>query len=98
LIEAPTPVLLLLGASACAAVWVDVLVWRRSDHVLFKMAVTLVTLIPVLGPIVGLWVTSFPDKMHPDLQAKYKNTVNVYSVPKDFIRSQVEGQSTDEKA
>jgi len=97
LLETPTPVLILLCASALAAVWVDVLVWRRNDHVLFKVAVTLVTLIPVLGPIVGLWVTSFPDKLHPDLQAKYKNTVNVYSVPKDFIRRQVEGVGKDDR-
>jgi len=72
-----------------------VLVWRRDDPVLFKVAVTLVTLIPVLGPIVGLWVTSFPDKMYPDLQARYKNAVNAYSVPTDLIRRQVEGVGKD---
>ena len=82
---------MVLGISILASLWVAVLVWRRDDHVLFKCAATLITFIPVLGPLFGLWVTSFPDKMHPDMQAKYKNAVNVYSVPKESIEARARG-------
>lgn len=57
------------------------LIWRREDPVLLKVAVTIVAFIPVVGPVFALWVCSFPDRMHPALRAKYKNRVNVYSVP-----------------
>ena len=96
MLDLSTPVWLLLGVSSFASVCVAALVWRRNDHVLFKVSVTVVSFIPVIGPIVGLWVTSFPDKLHPDLQAKYKNAVNVYSVPKEAIRRQVLGTGKDD--
>ncbi len=98
MLDLPTPVLLLIGTSTLAALWVDVLVWRREDHVLFKLAVTLVSLIPVIGPIAGFWITSFPDKMHPDLQAKYKTAVNNYAVPEEHIRDQVARAAENEGA
>ncbi|UUZ67847.1 hypothetical protein LP416_26010 [Polaromonas sp. P2-4] len=71
-----------LCASAVASCLVAILIWRRDELVIFRIAVTLVAFFPVVGPIFALWVTSFPDRMHPALQAKYKNTVNTYSVPK----------------
>lgn len=73
--------LLGFGASLIASLLVIRLVWRRDDPVFFKVCITLLALIPFIGPIAGLWVTSFPDKMHPDMQAKYKNTVNSCSFP-----------------
>ena len=73
--------LLGFGASFIASLLVIRLVWRRDDPVFFKIFVTLVALIPFIGPVAGLWVTTFPDKMHPGMQAKYKNTVNSYSFP-----------------
>lgn len=97
LFDVSIPALLVLSISTIAAVWVDVFVWRREDPVLFKLAVTLLSLVPVLGPIAGLWITSFPDKMHPDLQAKYKNTLNAYKVPKDFIQRQAGEGAGDNK-
>lgn len=92
----PTPMLLVFGVSALASVCVAVLAWRRKDPVLFKVGVTLVTFLPVVGPLFGLWVASFPDKIHPDMQAKYKNTVNVYSVPTARIEASVNGKGRDD--
>ena len=79
--ELPVKTLLGFGASLIASLLVIRLVWKRNDPVFFKICITLLTLIPFIGPIAGLWVSSFPDKMHPDMQAKYKNTVNSYSFP-----------------
>ena len=79
--ELPVKTLLGFGVSLIASLLVIRLVWRRDDPVFFKIFVTLVALIPFIGPVAGLWVTTFPDKMHPGMQAKYKNTVNSYSFP-----------------
>ena len=87
--ELPVKTLLGFGASLIASLLVIRLVWRRDDPVFFKVCITLLALIPFIGPIAGLWVTSFPDKMHPDMQAKYKNTVNSYTLPKSSIEASV---------
>lgn len=79
--DIPLPALMALGASAVGSCLVTFLVWRREDPILLKVMTTAVAFLPVIGPLFALWVCSFPDRMHPALQAKYKNTVNVYSVP-----------------
>lgn len=79
--DIPFPALMTLCVSAVASCLVAVLVWRRDEPLIFRVAVTLVAFIPVVGPVFALWVTSFPDRMHPALQAKYKNMVNRYSNP-----------------
>ena len=95
--ELPVKTLLGFGVSLVASLLVIRLVWRRDDPVFFKIFVTLVALIPFIGPVAGLWVTTFPDKMHPDMQAKYKNTVNSYSFPtapaKATIKNTAEAKS-----
>ena len=78
-----------LAASLAASVWVAGVVWRRNDPLLFKCAVVVLGFLPVVGPAIALWICSFPDKMHPDMQAKYKRVVNSYSVPKDAIEASV---------
>ena len=65
-------------------------IWRRGDPLLLKIGTTVVAFLPVVGPLLALWVLSFPDRMHPDLRAKYKNVVNVYAVPKEAIDARVE--------
>jgi predicted PurR-regulated permease PerM len=80
--DVPFPALMALCVSAVASCLVAILIWRRDEPVIFRIAVTVVAFFPVVGPIFALWVTSFPDRMHPALQARYKNTVNAYSVPR----------------
>ena len=61
---------------------VTFVVWkRRADPVLFKVILTVVAFVPVLGPLFAMWTVSFPDRMHPALQAKYPKMVNSYSFP-----------------
>lgn len=79
--DIPFPALVTLCVSAVASCLVAILIWRRDEPVIFRIAVTVVAFFPVVGPIFALWVTSFPDRMHPALQAKYAKTVNSYSVP-----------------
>lgn len=79
--DVSTRALVVCGASALASVIVVALVWRRHDPLTLRLGTTLVAFVPILGPLFGLWVLSFPDRMHPNLQAKYKNTINSYSMP-----------------
>ncbi|WP_411884914.1 hypothetical protein [Polaromonas sp. YR568] len=79
--DIPFPALMALCASALASCGVTILIWRRDEPVLFRVAVTVVAFFPVVGPVFALWITSFPDRMHPALQAKYPKTVNRYSIP-----------------
>ena len=52
---------LLLGASLAFTI----LVWFRliglKEHLGLKVLIAVVALIPVIGPIVGLWITGMPD-------------------------------------
>lgn len=89
--DIPHTALIALGVSAVGSCLVTVLVWRREDPLFLKVVVTAVAFLPVIGPLFALWVCSFPDRMHPALQAKYKNTVNFYSVPK---RKPVDGDES----
>lgn len=77
----------MLVVSACASVGVLFLIWRRRDPLVLKVATTVVALVPVAGPLFALWVVSFPDRMHPALQAKYKNAVNSYTTPSEWNKS-----------
>jgi hypothetical protein len=80
---------LLVGllASAVASIGMLVLIWRKRDPLLLKLGTTVVAIIPFIGPLLALWVVSFPDRMHPALQAKYKNTVNSYSTPSKWEKA-----------
>lgn len=79
--DIPTPVMLVLGLSGAVSLVVAALVWRRHDPLVLKLGTMLVAFIPVVGPLLALWVMSFPDRMHPALQAKNRYG-NFYSVPK----------------
>jgi hypothetical protein len=79
--DVPFPALMALCVSAVASCGVTILIWRRDEPVIFRAAVTLVAFFPVVGPVFALWVTSFPDRMHPALQAKYPKVVNNYTIP-----------------
>ena len=79
--------LFVLSASTVASIWVATIVWRRGDPLLFRCAVVVLGFLPVVGPLIALWICSFPDKMHPDMQAKYRRVVNSYSVPTAAIEA-----------
>jgi hypothetical protein len=79
--DIPFSALMALCASALASCGVTILIWRRDESVFFRVAVTVVAFLPVVGPIFALWISSFPGRMHPALQAKYPETVNRYSIP-----------------
>src|SRR5687767_3843386 len=84
LTEIRLPLLLALAASAVVSIGILFLIWRRNDPLLLKLGTSVVAFIPFIGPLLALWVVSFPDRMHPALQAKYKNVVNSYTTPSEW--------------
>ena len=43
-----------------------------------KVVLTGVLLVPVIGPIFVYWISNFPSRLHPDVQARYPKQVNSY--------------------
>jgi hypothetical protein len=58
--------------------WLVVRVWKTADPPFFKIILTLLAAVPVIGPVAVYWISNFPSRLHPDVQAKYPKTVNVY--------------------
>ena len=47
-------------ASELIALWIVWRLWRSTDHLFFKIVLSVFALIPVLGPILALWIGNFP--------------------------------------
>mgnify|MGYP003579544602 FL=1 len=48
--------------SELAAVWIIWRLWRSSDVLFFKISLSVIALLPVVGPILALWMGNFPTK------------------------------------
>lgn len=71
--------LAIFAVSGIVSLLISILVWRKSkDSVFLKVFITLIVFIPVLGPLLAMWVISFPNRMPRSMQAKYPRTVNRY--------------------
>jgi hypothetical protein len=81
----PADLLLVLSVCVAAFACASFFVWRRKgDALAFKLLLTVVALVPILGPFMVLWVLSFPDRMHTSLQAKFPKVVNTYTLPREL--------------
>jgi hypothetical protein len=56
--------------------------WRSRDPLFFKLLLSLVGLIPLLGPLILLWNNLWPSRWPEGMQAKFRNHVNQYTYPK----------------
>ncbi len=66
--QSVSPWLLALWAiSSVAAVVLCVRLWRSRDELFFKITLSVLAFVPVLGPLFVLWVWKFPQSMHPEL-------------------------------
>jgi hypothetical protein len=63
------------------AIYLTFRIWKTADPNWFKVLLTLIAFVPFFGPLFVFWIANFPDRMHPSMQAKYKNAVNSYSFP-----------------
>jgi len=53
-------------------------VWRSRDPVLLKATLTLILLVPVIGPVVVYWISNFPDPAHPSLRDQNRYSADMH--------------------
>lgn len=46
--------------SELIALWIIWKLWRSDDHLFFKVTLSLLVFLPVLGPLLVLWIGNFP--------------------------------------
>jgi hypothetical protein len=63
------PAVWIVLVSEAVALWVILKLWRSADQVFFKVSLSLLALIPVLGPLLALWISDFPEVEPEVLQA-----------------------------
>lgn len=51
--------------------------WKSDDHLFFKAALSVFALIPVLGPVLVLWLSNFPSSLPPALRDQYRYSTDV---------------------
>lgn len=63
-----TPAVWIVLASEVLAMWLILKLWRSGDRVFFKVSLSLLALIPVLGPLLAFWISDFPEEEPEVLQ------------------------------
>jgi hypothetical protein len=77
----------LVALSTLGAVLLSVRVWRSSDPTPFKVVLTLLALIPVLGPVTVYWISNFPSPLHPALRDYHAKQPDVYDRWRDVLEA-----------
>ncbi len=72
---------LLLAASFLLTLFVWFRLIRLKEHPALKVVIALLALIPVLGPLIGLWLTGMPD-VQP---RRFRATMNHWGIGGRFI-------------
>jgi hypothetical protein len=70
--------LVVVIVSEAVALWVAVRAWRSADPLLLKLGVTAVAIIPLIGPLVAIWVGNFPPSLPKALQDRHARQPDVY--------------------
>ena len=74
-----TVIVLVVGISEILAIFLIWSVWRTSDFVAMKIALSVLALIPVVGFLGALWVHGFPSVQPSALQNKYRYSTDVFN-------------------
>lgn len=69
--------LFIVGLSELLAFWLIWRLWRSDDALFFKLALSAIALIPVIGPVVALWLGNFPPVASPAMQDRLRYGTDV---------------------
>jgi len=72
----PTWLIVVLVSEAVAA-WLIWHVWQSEDHLFFKVFLSCLALVPVLGPVLTLWISNFPTPLPWALRDRSPKTTDV---------------------
>jgi hypothetical protein len=70
--------LAVVALSELVAAWIIWRLWRSEEHVFFKASLSILALIPVVGPLFAIWIGNFPDKVPSILQDRYRYSSDVF--------------------
>ena len=55
------PWITLLVVSEAISAWLLWRLWQSEDHLFFKISLSIVAIVPLLGTLMVLWIGNFPD-------------------------------------
>ncbi len=70
--------LIVILASEAVSLWLLICLWKSEEHPFLKIILSLLSLIPVLGPAVVLWISRFPERAPQALQDRSRHRADVY--------------------
>lgn len=74
---APTLTQLVIAISEVVAAVLIWRLWKSDEHRFLKVALSALALIPILGPLLVLWLSNFPSTLPPALRDQYRNSTDV---------------------
>ncbi len=63
-----TPVIVIAVLSWLLSLHLLIKLWSSADLLTIKIALSVLLLVPVVGPLAYYWIQAFPEPSHPDLQ------------------------------
>jgi hypothetical protein len=85
-IDKTTVILAVVMVSELVAIWLITKIARTDDYLLLKMGLALIALIPVVGPLMTLWIANFPPSQPPGFQDRVGRGADVTHRWQDFFR------------
>lgn len=79
--------------SEVIAVWLIWKIWKSSDYPFFKIAFSILALVPIVGPVLVLWIGHFPSVQPRALQDQVRYRTDVL----DRWRHVFEEKNPDER-
>lgn len=69
--------LIVVVLSELLSIWLIWRLWRSSDHLFFKISLSALAMIPVVGPLLLMWLRNFPEKVPGIFQDRDRYTADV---------------------
>jgi hypothetical protein len=69
--------LVVVALSEVVAAYLIWRLWRSEEHVFLKLGLSVLSLVPIFGPLLVMWIGNFPDKMPRVLQDRSRYTSDV---------------------
>ena len=70
--------LVVLVVSEAIALYLIGRIWRSEMHLILKLPLSVVALIPVAGPFLAYWISNIPSPQHPSLQSRSRRRADVF--------------------
>ena len=64
--------------SELVSLWVIWRIWKSSEPIILKVGLTIIAPIPVLGPVIALWIGNFPNPAPEVFRDKYRYSTDVF--------------------